>query len=360
MANTETQGIYIAYYGRPADPAGAAYWEARVEREGLDGVIEAFGKSTEFTERFGHMDNEALINAMYQRLFNRDADDEGLAFYLGKLDSGEMSLETISLNILFGAQNEDEARIAAKVAAADTFTTLLAQHPDISYKGLYAAEVGTGLINTVGSAWTDHWHEHRIWSADILEREPGPDHHPDALPLQFLSRLMIDEGVMDVDTIKDVPYEYNIGLALSFDETPVIRGIFNSVTTHDDIYDFDQYLFHDLQPGNYSIVLDTIERDIALGIAQLSPETGQRSKYTAVVTHDGVLNFSILEEMDVRLKVRGPVEDSLYTITITQTDTPYELPDWKLWDSRTMVADAFEHYYGQVFGVPPSDGDLFL
>ncbi len=82
--------------------------------------------------------------------------------------------------------------------------------------------------------------------------------------------------------------------------------------------------------NNYSILLDSAETDVALGISQLSPETGQRSKFTAIVTHDGVLNFSILEEMDARLMVRGPVEDAPYTITITQTYTAYAQPDWQL------------------------------
>jgi len=351
---TKTQEIYIAYYGRPADPAGATYWETRIAREGLVGVIEEFGKSTEFTERFGDMGNETLINAMYQRLFNRDADEGGLAFYLGKMESGEMSLQTICLNILHGAQNNDVGRIAAKVAAADTFTTLLDENPEISYKGIYAAEVGTALIDTVGSVWTQHWHEYEAWEAEYLNHPVNPDHHPDALPLQFLSRLMLVDGVMDVDTVKDIP---SPGMVISFDETPIIKGVFNASVPNNDR---DKYIFHDLQPGNYSIVLDVDEAYTASHISRWSTETEEISLGYTFFTQDSVLNFTILEETDLGFTISGRGEDAPYTITVTQTNTPYAQPVWDMWESRDMDTEGYEYYYDQVFGVPPTEADVIF
>ncbi len=100
---------YIAYYGRSPDYQGLAFWAGELDKQGgsLNGIIEAFGVSEEFDTRFGSLSNESLVNNLYQQLFGRDADSGGLAFYTGELDSGARTLQSISLDILNGAQNED-------------------------------------------------------------------------------------------------------------------------------------------------------------------------------------------------------------------------------------------------------------
>lgn len=105
----EVQELYIAYYGRPADPDGQNYWGTRLDNAGgsLEGIVDAFGNSQEFTDRYGELTNEQLIDALYQQAFGRDADDAGKAFYLELLDSGAKTLASIALDILNGAQNED-------------------------------------------------------------------------------------------------------------------------------------------------------------------------------------------------------------------------------------------------------------
>ncbi len=101
-------GAYIAYYGRPADPGGLDYWADRLRREGsLDSIIEAFGESQEFDQRFGALNNADLVTNLYEQLFGRRPDEEGLLFYELFLGLGLMSLQSISLDILFGVQNED-------------------------------------------------------------------------------------------------------------------------------------------------------------------------------------------------------------------------------------------------------------
>ncbi len=122
-AESRVLEAYLAYYGRPADPAGLAYWAGRLESEGgdLQSIIDAFGESEEYQLRFGSLSNTDLISNLYDQLFGRAPDEGGLAFYVGKLDSGEWSLQKISLVILDGVQGEDVAIVDNRLALSETY-----------------------------------------------------------------------------------------------------------------------------------------------------------------------------------------------------------------------------------------------
>ena len=49
----DVQKIYIAYYGRPADAVGLAFWESQLEATdgNLSTIIGSFGASPEFDAR---------------------------------------------------------------------------------------------------------------------------------------------------------------------------------------------------------------------------------------------------------------------------------------------------------------------
>ncbi len=100
---------YIAYYGRPADPAGLEFWAGLLESQGgsLNSIIAAFGASEEFDSRFGDLSNTELVSNIFQQLFGREPDPAGLDFYSNVLSSGERTLQSIALDVLFGAQNND-------------------------------------------------------------------------------------------------------------------------------------------------------------------------------------------------------------------------------------------------------------
>ena len=82
----QVQKVYIAYYGRAADPVGLAYWAAKVETDGLDGIMASFGASAEATTLYGSLTNTAKVNALYQQSFGRDADFAGLMYYAGAVN----------------------------------------------------------------------------------------------------------------------------------------------------------------------------------------------------------------------------------------------------------------------------------
>lgn len=118
------QEVYIAYYGRPADPAGQEWWAEQLLQSGgdLTAIIQQFGTSAEFDAYYGGLDNEVLVDTVYHNMFGREPDAAGRNYYVGRLDAGTMTLQTATLDILNGAQNEDAVIIDNKVDCARYFT----------------------------------------------------------------------------------------------------------------------------------------------------------------------------------------------------------------------------------------------
>jgi hypothetical protein len=127
------QYAYIAFYGRPADLAGQEYWAEQLDTNGGDlaGIIDAFSNSPEYDAQYGDLTNEELVAALYQQILGREADAEGLAYYVGELESGARTKGAIALDILNGPLNnpeaapEDAATLANRKAVADQFTALV-------------------------------------------------------------------------------------------------------------------------------------------------------------------------------------------------------------------------------------------
>lgn len=117
-----TQLMYVAYYGRPGDQAGIDYWAGVFDgSSNLDQALAAFGTSPEFLSGFGNLSTEALIDGLYQQLFNRDADQAGRAWYADLITSGQSTLARIAMDIALGAKGDDQTIVENKVFIANEF-----------------------------------------------------------------------------------------------------------------------------------------------------------------------------------------------------------------------------------------------
>lgn len=125
-AADSVQQVYVAFYGRPGDPDGLNYWASRVGAGGVGSILDQFSGSPEASQLFAGMSDEGKITFIYRVLFNRDSDGPGLSYWAGELSSGKRTLQEISFEILKGARNEDMAKIANKVAAANYFSSQIA------------------------------------------------------------------------------------------------------------------------------------------------------------------------------------------------------------------------------------------
>ena len=123
-ANGWVQESYFAYYGRPADPAGLAYWANRMDIEGgsLSSIIAAFGSSDEFSRRYGGLRYARLVTTIYQQALGRDPEQGGLDYYVGELQAGRKTLQSITLDVLNGATGLDAFTVANRLDVANHYT----------------------------------------------------------------------------------------------------------------------------------------------------------------------------------------------------------------------------------------------
>lgn len=145
---TQIQKVFIAFYQRPADPAGLTYWAGKLDQAGgnLDEVINAFATSAEGQATYGVIDAttiDAAIEKMYQGLLGRAADAAGKAFYIEEFNAGRITPGKIALAVLEGvpATGVDADAVAHKVTVANEFTA------QVDGRALTDANFGTAPFN---------------------------------------------------------------------------------------------------------------------------------------------------------------------------------------------------------------------
>ena len=158
-ANTNAiQQLYVAYFGRPADVSGLAYWETVVAAQNGDttAVSAAFAASDEYKAGFAGLNNDQIVNTIYNNLFHRDAEPAGLVYWSNLLTLGSITIDNVVTQVAAGAQSTDAASITQKVAAAEAFTTALDTTAEIlSYSGAGAIAIAKAWLAGVYSAATE-------------------------------------------------------------------------------------------------------------------------------------------------------------------------------------------------------------
>jgi hypothetical protein len=91
------RGFYTDTLGREPDAAGYQYWieQARNGKPIAD-IGSFFYGSDEYFANYGRSDSATWIGDLYQKLMLRGADEGGLNYWLGKVNSGEMTKPAIA------------------------------------------------------------------------------------------------------------------------------------------------------------------------------------------------------------------------------------------------------------------------
>lgn len=150
LSNT-VQELYVAYYGRPADVEGLKYWSLKIAENGgdLKSIMSAFSNTPEAVALYGaSVTVDARIDAIYENLFGRHAEPAGLAYWKGLVESGDLTLDNLTLAIMNGAQGNDSLVVQNKLAVASAFTDQI-EAGHVAYTNQEATAVGRTLLNEV-------------------------------------------------------------------------------------------------------------------------------------------------------------------------------------------------------------------
>ncbi len=126
------QKMYVAYYGRPADPAGQEYWgsvldEAIQTGGGIESIIDAFGNSQEYLDGIGSGTTTSQVTALYQQMFGRSPEQAGLDYWVDQIDNQGVTLGYVALKIADGASGDDDLTLRNKITAGQYYTDQIVQ-----------------------------------------------------------------------------------------------------------------------------------------------------------------------------------------------------------------------------------------
>ena len=162
MATTyynQIQQLYLAYFNRPADPGGLAYWETAVENNkagsaaGLAAIAASFATQKEYTDAYAGLSNMDIVKKVYQNLFSRTADDAGAAYWADLLTTGKIKVANLVVDMAAAAKNQDAVTIQNKVAASTAFTAAIDTDAE---KAGYSNDAAAAVAKSFLSGVTDN------------------------------------------------------------------------------------------------------------------------------------------------------------------------------------------------------------
>lgn len=150
----QVQKLYIAYFGRPADPAGLIYWAENIDASGgsFDVAISGFAASAESQAVYAAGTTAQLVSSIYVALFNRPPEAAGLAYWTSLIDAGTISGARAAYQILNSAGPGDTQAIQNKLVIANAFTASVDTPEEIAgYNGAASAASARGFLARVDS-----------------------------------------------------------------------------------------------------------------------------------------------------------------------------------------------------------------
>ena len=101
--------LYNAAFARFPDASGLEYWIDQFSsgKNTRRVVAQSFLGSAEFTEKYGsNVSDETYVNNLYKNVLGRDADTEGLNYWVGNLSSGLETRYEALLGFAESAENK--------------------------------------------------------------------------------------------------------------------------------------------------------------------------------------------------------------------------------------------------------------
>ena len=169
--------LYVAYFGRPADPNGLTNFEnallaagappdiqdltaAYATNPAVQTLIDSFGKSTESQNLYGSGSASSFVTAVFENVLGRAPLSAGLTYWSNAISSGSLSEGDAALSIMAGAMVNptpqgllDAQLVANRLTVATYFTSqVAAQNAAGDYVGSVAAASARSMLGQVGSS----------------------------------------------------------------------------------------------------------------------------------------------------------------------------------------------------------------
>ena len=145
----DIQELYVAYFSRPADPAGLDYWADQLDNNPnvYQDIAAAFSVSAEYRATYADMDNRAIVSEVYEHLFGRVAESAGVDYWAAALDNRTITIDNVVTQIADGAQGADSLAFTSKVDVAAAFTNRVDTDVEmVAYSGARANQIAIDYI----------------------------------------------------------------------------------------------------------------------------------------------------------------------------------------------------------------------
>jgi hypothetical protein len=137
----------MALFGRPADPLGLEFFNNATNNGANLTAIGDLASTAEYQGRFVGMSNTQIVTSIYQSLYNRAPDVQGLSFFSNALTNGTLNINNIAIAIYDGAQGADLTMRNLKEAAANAFTAAIDTTAEINgYSGKAALAAASAFL----------------------------------------------------------------------------------------------------------------------------------------------------------------------------------------------------------------------
>lgn len=211
------QQYYNAFYGRPADPSGLAFWVAGVNNSGdlIGAALKVFGSAStpEFALRYpAGTTTSTFLDTAYGNMFNRTPDAEGKVFW-----------EAAFTNWVAGGKSEGEARALILQNFVDAANGQVGTNDKLTITNkLTVAEVMTSSVKAYGTeaAYLSKLNKAQGLLAGVNHTQASVD---EALAKIKVGGIYDSGEVVPGSPIFYDTYNPNLGLLLGNDKQEILR-----------------------------------------------------------------------------------------------------------------------------------------
>lgn len=149
--------LYVGYYDRAPDSGGLNYWVGRFNAGmSLLEIAQSFSVQSETRSSYSFLavpsvgSADGFLDSVYQNLFNRTIDAEGLSYWKGELALGK-PVGRVIVDIISGAQGDDRTIVDNKTTVGQFYVTRLVDSPNQIFRISEARQVLDGVNTTADS-----------------------------------------------------------------------------------------------------------------------------------------------------------------------------------------------------------------